>query len=102
MRNCRSGFYHDPNAGWYYCSKDGHYYKHENGEYVPLEYDESNVKAPVEIVTSEDDSRRKDALAQTENTLPIVENENEVSSTETPSGKFTATSSGELLHNICN
>lgn len=90
MRNCRSGFYHDPNAGWYYCSKDGHYYKHENGEYVPLEYDESNVNAP----------GRKDSLAQAENRLPIVENENEVSSTETPSGKFTATSSGEFLHNI--
>uniref|UniRef100_A0A1J3CJE0 G-patch domain-containing protein n=1 Tax=Noccaea caerulescens TaxID=107243 RepID=A0A1J3CJE0_NOCCA len=94
----RSGFYHDPNAGWYYCSKDGHYYKHENGEYVPLEYDESNVKAPVEIVTSEDDSRRKDALAQTENRLPIVENENEVSSTETPSEQAGCSNDRELEH----
>ncbi|CAA7019937.1 unnamed protein product [Microthlaspi erraticum] len=72
-----SGFYHDPNAGWYYCSKDGHYYKHENGEYVPLE---SDVNTPVETVTcdqSEDDSGEKDSLAQTENRLPIVEEEHE-------------------------
>ncbi|KAL1215787.1 SUPPRESSOR OF ABI3-5 [Cardamine amara subsp. amara] len=83
-----SGFYHDPNAGWYYCSKDGHYYKHENGEYVLLEYDESRVNLPGDIITcdpSEDDSGRKDPLAEAEN----VENEYGVSLRnpgETPSG----------------
>lgn len=86
--NCSSGFYHDPNAGWYYCIKDGRYYKHENGEYVPLEYDESAINPPGDIVTYEpsedDDSGRKYA----EN----VENGCEVSLSnpgETPSGKFT-------------
>ncbi|CAB80131.1 hypothetical protein [Arabidopsis thaliana] len=83
-----SGFYHDPNAGWYYCSKDGRYYKHENGEYVPLEYDESSVNPPGDIVTyepSEDDLGRKCAFSQAEN----VENGCEVSLSnpgETPSG----------------
>ncbi|KAL9289087.1 putative G-patch domain, OCRE domain-containing protein [Arabidopsis thaliana] len=82
-----SGFYHDPNAGWYYCSKDGRYYKHENGEYVPLEYDESSVNPPGDIVTyepSEDDLGRKCAFSQAEN----VENGCEVSLSnpgETPS-----------------
>ncbi|XP_048635244.1 uncharacterized protein LOC106396539 isoform X2 [Brassica napus] len=64
-----SGFYHDPVAGWYYCSKDGLYYKHENGEYVPLEHDESNVNPLVHIVTSEEDSGRKDSPAQAEVSL---------------------------------
>ncbi|XP_024005766.1 uncharacterized protein LOC18029120 isoform X2 [Eutrema salsugineum] len=83
-----SGFYHDPVAGWYYCSKDGRYYKHENGEYVPLEYEESNVNPPGKVVTcdlSEDDSARKNSLAQAENVLSVLDNEYEVALNETPS-----------------
>ncbi|XP_020875537.1 uncharacterized protein LOC9305243 isoform X2 [Arabidopsis lyrata subsp. lyrata] len=93
-----SGFYHDPNAGWYYCIKDGRYYKHENGEYVPLEYDESAINPPGDIVTYEpsedDDSGRKYA----EN----VENGCEVSLSnpgETPSETTGCSNDQEPEHN---